>query len=82
MTVDEVCRLVREHSLRRPYEVEFVRLGGGWAIRAYFDDIIQDYRVTAEGKMEDVRDGFPSWPPSRAVVTRGRCGLVARRVQP
>ena len=74
MAVADACRLVREHELRTPREVEFVVLGTGWAIRAYFDNGSKDYSVSAEGDLEDVAGGFSNWPPSRALLKRGRCG--------
>jgi len=74
MTIADACRLVADHELRMPREVEFVVLGTGWAIRAYFDTGSQDYRVSTDGKLENVADGFSNWPPSRALVKRGRCG--------
>ncbi len=82
MTIDEACRLVRDAALRKPHEVEFTRLGAGWAIRAYFEDEARDYRVSAEGAVEEVRYGFPRWPPSRALMKRGRCGDFVRRTRP
>jgi hypothetical protein len=60
-----------------PGEVEFVVLGPGWAIRAHFDDGSGDYRLSADGTVEDVAGGFPTWPPSRALLRRGRCGPPA-----
>jgi len=82
LTIAEACRLVQERESRIPREVEFVVLGTGWAIRAYFENITKDYRVTADGSVQSVAGGFPTWPPSRALVKRGRCGssTAERRV--
>ena len=73
MAIADACRLIREHESQTPGEVEFVVLGTGWAIRAYFKDGSKDYHVSVEGTLEDVTDGFPTWPPSRALLKRGRC---------
>jgi len=77
MAIADACRLVSDHELRMPGEVEFVVLGTGWAIRAYFDNGSKAYRVSADGALEDVTAGFPTWPPSRALLKRGRCSTSA-----
>jgi len=62
-------RLVREQAKKSPRVVAVALIAPDtWGIRADFDDRRRDYRYGSGGPLEEMPDGFVSWPPSLGVT--------------
>jgi len=62
-------RLVRAQAQKSPRVIAVALIAPDtWGVRADFDDRRRDYRYPSGGPLEEMPDGFVSWPPSLGVT--------------